>query len=101
MTQQDLVYELIKSKNRVFTHELNEFACQKHIHINNPGGRARELKAQGKIWRMDERLKKSLFPDCKEDIWSVIPEDKEEPKPHPLPSPEPVFLERRKQLIFI
>jgi hypothetical protein len=94
-TQQEQVYEFVKSHGRVFTHELNEWACQKHIHITNPGGRAREVKAKGLIWRMDINLQKKLFPEAKDEIWSVIENDK-------YPSEQdPVFLERKGQLVFI
>jgi len=80
MTQKERVYEFIKSQGRVFTHELNRWGDDNHI--NCTGTRARELKAELKIWRMNETLKKTLYPKIKEDIWSVLPEDREEPSEH-------------------
>ncbi len=54
-TQCEEIYDFIKSKGRVLTNELNHFADI--VHINNPGGRARELKAislRGCLERIEE-----------------------------------------------
>ena len=73
-TQQEVIYDFIKSRGRVKSHELNEYACI--MRINNPGSRARELKAKGKIWRMSDHLRKSLYPKSSEEIWSTYESDK-------------------------
>jgi hypothetical protein len=75
-TQQEIIYDFIKSRGRVKSHELNEYACI--MRINNPGSRARELKAEGKIWRMSDHLRKCLYKDSKEEIWSTIEADKDQ-----------------------
>ena len=69
-TQQELIYDYIKQQGRVFSHELNAFAVQNCI--NNPGSRARELKAQGKIWRMSDHLMKCLYPKMGEGRFAQI-----------------------------
>jgi hypothetical protein len=74
-TQCEEIYEFIKLRGRVLTHELNHYADI--IHINNPGGRARELKAKGKIWRMRKDILEMVYgKDCKEECWSVVLADK-------------------------
>ena len=88
-TQQDQVYEFIKGKGRAFTHEVNVWGDNNHI--NSSGSRARELKAKGLIWRMNREMKKLLYGDCKEEVWSVLKQDKE----------QPCFIEVNKQLVFI
>jgi len=73
-TQQELVYEFIKTKGRVKTHELNEFATR--THINDPQTRARELGRAGKIWRMSKYLQTCLYGKIGEQIWSTYEADK-------------------------
>lgn len=77
-TQKDLIYDFIKSKGRALTHEVIVFGVNNFI--NNAKERARDLKKEGKVWRMHPKVKEKLYPDCGEEIWSVIPEDKEPPK---------------------
>jgi hypothetical protein len=75
-TQQELIYNFIKTKGRVRSHELNEFGVL--CHINNPGSRARELKAKGLIWRVKDNVKICLYDGkCNEEIWSIYLADKE------------------------
>jgi hypothetical protein len=72
-TQQEVIYDFIKSRGRVKSHELNEYACV--MRINNPGSRARELAAKGKIGRMRKDLRTIFYKDCGEEIWSIHPAD--------------------------
>jgi phosphopantetheinyl transferase len=73
-TQKEQVYAFIKSRGRVLTHELNAFGVE-HC-INSAQSRARELKAEGKIWRVREDLRVIILgKDCKEEAWSVYPAD--------------------------
>ncbi len=72
-TQQEIIYDFVKSRGRVKSHELNEYACI--MRINNPGSRARELAAKGKIGRMRKDLRLIIYKDCGEEIWSVHPAD--------------------------
>ena len=73
LTQKEQIYEYIKSKGRVFSHELNQF-CVEHC-INNGGSRARELKADGLIWHVRADIKMVIAPKSKEEIWSIYPSD--------------------------
>jgi len=73
-TQKDLVYEFVKSHGRVWTHQLNAFGLANNI--NSVGSRARELKAEGKIWRVSDHLMKCLYPNAKEEVWSTHEADK-------------------------
>jgi hypothetical protein len=73
-TQKERVYEFIKARGRVFTHELNAFGIQ--AGINSVQSRARELKADGKIWRMKDSIKLCFAPNSKEEIWSVYESDR-------------------------
>ena len=36
----------------------------------------RELAEEGLIWRMRSDLKEKLYPKSREDVWSVLPEDR-------------------------
>ncbi len=72
-TQQDIIYDFIKARGRVKSHELNEYSCI--MRINNPGSRARELAAKGKIGRMRKDLRLMFYKDCGEEIWSAYPAD--------------------------
>ena len=72
-TQQDIIYDFIKTRGRVKSHELNEYSCI--MRINNPGSRARELAAKGKIGRMRKDLRLIIYKDCGEEIWSAYPAD--------------------------
>lgn len=74
LTQKEQIYEFIKSRGRILSHELNAFALSRCI--NCPGSRARELKAEGKIWHIREDLMPCIFPKSKEEAWSVFPADK-------------------------
>jgi hypothetical protein len=74
-TQKELVYEFIKSKGRVKTHELNAFGIANNI--NSVQSRARELKAELKIWRVREDLRDVFYPNIKEDVWSVYESDRD------------------------
>jgi hypothetical protein len=74
LTQKEQIYEYIKSKGRVFSHELNQF-CVEHC-INNGGSRARELKADGLIWHVRADIKMCIKKDCREEMWSVYDSDK-------------------------
>jgi hypothetical protein len=73
-TQWELVYEFVKVKGRVLTHELNEFGTM--AHINSVQSRARELKKRGMIWHIREDLMQSIFPRSKEEAWSVFNADR-------------------------
>ncbi len=75
LTQKEQVYEFIRERGRVKTHELNAFGISHYI--NSVQSRARELKAEGKIWRMRQDLKEMIYKDCKEEIWSVYEADRE------------------------
>ncbi len=75
-TQKESVYEFIKSKGRVSTHELNAFG---NIHfINSIQSRARELKKEGRIWRVKDTVKLVIAPRAKEEYWSVYEGDRGE-----------------------
>lgn len=74
LTQKEKVYAFIKSKGRVKTHDLNAFGNDNYI--NSVQSRARELKAEGKIWRIRDDLVTVFYGKCKEEIWSVYEADK-------------------------
>jgi hypothetical protein len=74
LTQKEQVYEFIKSRGRVLSHELNEFGVKNRI--NNPGTRARELKEDLKIWHVKNSVMQTVYPNSKEICWSVYPADK-------------------------
>ena len=73
-SQKDLIYEFIKSRGRVPTHELILFGVNNYI--NNAKERARDLKKEGKVWRIREDLRKIFYPNSKEEYWSIYPADK-------------------------
>ena len=73
-SQQELVYEFIKSRGRILTHELNEFGIR--AHINSVQSRARELKAKDLIWHIRPGLMEAIYPHSHEICWSVYPADK-------------------------
>jgi hypothetical protein len=73
-TQKERVYDFIRDRGRVPTHELNRFGLDNFI--NSVQSRARELKAEGKIWRVNDRIKLCIAPQSKEDIWSIWEADK-------------------------
>jgi hypothetical protein len=73
-TQKDIIYAFIKSRGRILSHELNEYACI--VRINCPSSRARELKAEGKIWHIREDLMPAIYPHSKEIGWSTYEADR-------------------------
>lgn len=73
-TQKELIYEFIKKRGRVLSHELNAFALE--YHINCPGSRARELKAEGRIWYIKEDVMICAYPHSKEIGWSIYEADR-------------------------
>lgn len=78
-TQCEKVYEFIKSRGRVLSHELNEFALNNYIGC--PGSRVRELKAQGKVWHIRPAVMACVYPKSKEIGWSIYESDREYEKP--------------------
>ena len=75
LTQKNQIYEFIKSRGRAKTHEVINFGSANRI--NDAKERARDLKKEGKIWRMRKDLKEMFYPGCKEEIWSIYPADRE------------------------
>jgi len=73
-TQKMLIYDFIKTRGRVLTHELNQYALANNI--NQPGSRSRELKAEGKIWRINNHQMICLWPKSKEEAWSCLEVDR-------------------------
>lgn len=74
-TQKEVIYDFIKGRGRVLTHELNTFGVA--YNINNPGGRARELKAEGKIWRIHPDKMIFIYgKELREEAWSCWEADK-------------------------
>ena len=74
LSKKDQIYNFIKQRGRVKTHELIAFGLS--IFTNRGDRYGRDLAEEGLIWRMREDLKKILYKDCKEDVWSVFPSDK-------------------------
>ena len=77
LSQKEQIYEFIKSQGRAKTHEVIIFGANNHI--NDAKERARQLKSEGLVWRMSKGMKRAVFGECKEEVWSILPEDKEEP----------------------
>jgi len=74
LSQKEQIYEYIKSKGRVLTHELIMFGAVNHI--NDAKERARQLKGEGRIWRIREDLMPIIYGyDVKELAWSIWPAD--------------------------
>jgi hypothetical protein len=74
LTQKERVLAFIQSRGRVLSHELNLWAAENYI--NNPGTRARELKAEGKIWHIKPEVKMCVYPKSKEEAWSTYESDR-------------------------
>ena len=75
LTQKEKIYNFIKSRGRCLSHELNTFAVA--AKINQPGTRARELKAKGKIWHIREDVMLCAYGNTREEAWSVHEADRE------------------------
>ncbi len=75
LIQKERIYNFIKSRGRVLSHELNTFAVS--ANINQPGSRARELKAEGKIWHIKDSVMLCAYGNTREEAWSVHEADRE------------------------
>lgn len=73
-SKKEQLYDFIKSKGRVFTHEITQWGLD-HYYIEAPK-RARELAQAGRIWRVRDYVTKVIAPKSREEIWSVYENDK-------------------------
>ncbi len=70
MSKKQLLYEYIKQKKYIKTHEVIAWGLD---HFCNRAERyARELAQEGKIKRMPDSKKKFYFSGVKEDIWEIM-----------------------------
>jgi len=72
-TVKEKLLEFIREKKVVKTHSVIEWGLKNFT--NRADRTARDLATEGKIRRMEDSQKKFLFPDCREDVWSYIPQD--------------------------
>ena len=74
-SKKEQLYDFIKSKGRVRTSEVIKWGTE--CFDNRSDRNARLLAEEGKIWRMREDIKRAVYGETKEDIWSVYPADRE------------------------
>ena len=75
LSKKEQVYQFIKRRGRTRTSEVAAFGVSIY-HPDRACRDARDLAAEGKIWRIRKDLQDVLYPNTKEDVWSCYEADK-------------------------